>query len=148
MVRQRTAALRWLGALWLMSESNLPPNLAHATSRVDPPAHLQLDAIMRRQFSASTAHGLGTLGFSGAVVFGETTALALSACTSEAETYDQAVALTWRSDALLRSDRATPLQEIGCELVRCATLASSSHNTQCWKFALPGFSVRNMAISI
>lgn len=55
-----------------------------------------------------------------------------SACTSEGETYEAAVARTWRPGA--REGLAgTSLQR---ELVRCATLAPSSHNTQCWKFAL------------
>ena len=46
--------------------------------------------------------------------------------------YDEAVRKTWRSADRAVSDRAL-LQR---ELVRYATLAPSSHNTQCWRFAL------------
>jgi len=46
--------------------------------------------------------------------------------------YDQAVERTWRGAERAVSDRSS----LQCELVRYATLAPSSHNTQCWKFAL------------
>lgn len=46
--------------------------------------------------------------------------------------YTEAVQRTWRPDAPVATGRM-PLLE---ELVRCATLAPSSHNTQCWAFAL------------
>ena len=42
------------------------------------------------------------------------------------------MARTWKLDALKGLDGVT-LQR---ELVRCATLAPPSHNTQCWKFGL------------
>lgn len=59
--------------------------------------------------------------------------------------YDDAVRNTWRDSALSgrdgaqRPDRQHQLHE----LVRHATLAPSSHNTQCWRFAV---SVRSIAI--
>lgn len=56
----------------------------------------------------------------------------LAACAPEAESYDAAVARTWTLGPL-RGLAGAALQR---ELVRCATLAPSSHNTQCWKFRL------------
>jgi hypothetical protein len=52
-------------------------------------------------------------------------------------TYKEAVRATWRHAAGTPSDRPALLRE----LVRYATLASSSHNTQCWKFKLGGHAV-------
>jgi hypothetical protein len=62
---------------------------------------------------------------------------ALQGCAGESppESYEQAAARTWRHSALngLRG------RELAAELTRYATLAPSSHNTQCWKFsATPG----------
>jgi hypothetical protein len=51
---------------------------------------------------------------------------------SDAETYQVASARTWREGAL-RGLQGQALME---ELVRYATLAPSSHNTQCWTFVL------------
>ena len=58
----------------------------------------------------------------------------LSACSqgTEAEGYDAVSARTWRLGSLNSFDGAA----LGKELVRYATLAPSSHNTQCWKFAI------------
>lgn len=56
----------------------------------------------------------------------------LTACGSSPDAYDEAVARTWRL-AEGRLDDALLLRR---ELVRCATLAPSSHNTQCWKFRI------------
>ena len=58
----------------------------------------------------------------------------LSACSNDAnpEAYDAVAARTWRLGALDGFDGAA----LGKELVRYATLAPSSHNTQCWKFAI------------
>ena len=56
----------------------------------------------------------------------------LAACADDGESYEAAVANTWRSGALGGIDGEALLRE----LVRCATLAPSSHNTQCWKFGL------------
>lgn len=44
--------------------------------------------------------------------------------------YEEAIHRTWRHTAGGRADRSSLL----LELVRYATLAASSHNTQCWKF--------------
>jgi len=46
--------------------------------------------------------------------------------------YDEAVRRTWRHTGGAISDRSALLRE----LVRYATLAPSSHNTQCWTFAV------------
>jgi hypothetical protein len=77
--------------------------------------------ITRRQFAASTP----LLAAS---------ALALSACSPEpaSDGYDAVAERTWRPGAVTNLSGET----LGRELVRCATLAPSSHNTQCWKFAL------------
>ena len=77
--------------------------------------------ITRRQFCASAPWLVGS-------------ALALSGCSQEsaADSYEAVAERTWRPGALSGVDGAA----LGQELVRCATLAPSSHNTQCWKFAL------------
>ena len=77
--------------------------------------------ISRRQFVSSAPAVLG-----GASI--------LSACSqgSDAEGYEAVVARTWRAGASVGIAGAA----LGQELVRCATLAPSSHNTQCWKFAI------------
>ena len=77
--------------------------------------------MSRRRFLSSTPAVLG-----GASV--------LSACSpaSEGERYEAAAARTWRAGSLA-TVTATALRH---ELVRCATLAPSSHNTQCWRFAI------------
>jgi hypothetical protein len=51
-----------------------------------------------------------------------------------ADSYEAVCADTWRLGAL----RGLGGVALGKELVRHATLAPSSHNTQCWKFALDG----------
>ena len=51
-----------------------------------------------------------------------------------AESYEAAAARIWRAGPLQGLSGAA----LGQELVRYATLAPSSHNTQCWKFALDG----------
>ena len=65
----------------------------------------------------------------------------LSACSpgADAEGYEAVAARTWRHGGLDGFDGAA----LDKELVRYATLAPSSHNTQCWKFA-----VEDKAISI
>jgi hypothetical protein len=77
--------------------------------------------ITRRQFAASTP----LLAAS---------ALALPGCSAGPVTdgYDAVAERTWQLGSLTNLDGAA----LGRELVRCATLAPSSHNTQCWKFAL------------
>jgi hypothetical protein len=64
--------------------------------------------------------------------FAVTAPLALGACTAGGERYDAAVARIWQPVASTHLD-GLALQR---ELVRCATLAPSSHNTQCWRFGL------------
>lgn len=54
-----------------------------------------------------------------------------TACSS-APTYDEVVRTTWRHDPAAPGDRAAQLRA----LVRYATLAPSSHNTQCWRFRI------------
>ena len=58
----------------------------------------------------------------------------LSACTpgGDARTVEAVAANIRRADAALRPEGAA----LTLELLRYATLAPSSHNTQCWKFAL------------
>jgi hypothetical protein len=68
----------------------------------------------------------------------------LPACsqTPDAEGYESVAARIRQADAAVGTDGAAfgaelprPLVQ---ELLRCATLAPSSHNTQCWKFSLQG----------
>jgi hypothetical protein len=58
----------------------------------------------------------------------------LAGCAADpsAETYEVVAAKTWQQGAL----QGFSGNMLGRELVRYATLAPSSHNTQCWKFAL------------
>lgn len=81
--------------------------------------------ITRRQFAASTSWAVAS-------------PLALSGCTQEraAESYEALAERTWRVGALTGDVTAPGGAALARELVRCATLAPSSHNTQCWKFAL------------
>ncbi|MEO5863387.1 MAG: Tat pathway signal protein, partial [Burkholderiales bacterium] len=68
--------------------------------------------------------------------------VALQACSSDTTgdvNYDEAIRKTWRYAEGSLSDSSSLLHE----LVRYATLAASSHNTQCWKFR-----VEERAISI
>ncbi len=59
-------------------------------------------------------------------------AVASPSCSSNSESYEQAVQRIWRHTT------PTPTNPVALqrELVRYATLAASSHNTQCWKFKL------------
>ena len=77
--------------------------------------------ITRRHFAASAPWLLGG-------------SAAMSGCSSEpaAESYEAAAKRTWRLGGFKGGEGAA----LGQELVRCATLAPSSHNTQCWRFAL------------
>lgn len=77
--------------------------------------------LTRRKFVlAGTAAATGALAFKG--------------CSSgNADvSYDEAVRQTWHHTGRAPSDPSLLLREI----VRYATLAPSSHNTQCWKFAV------------
>ena len=77
--------------------------------------------MTRRQFAASTPWLVAT-------------PLALSSCTKQpaADGYEAVAERTWQLGAGTGLSGAT----LARELVRCATLAPSSHNTQCWQFAL------------
>jgi hypothetical protein len=77
--------------------------------------------VSRREFIASTSATIGGLA-------------TLSSCSSEtiAESYDNAVRSTWHHSEASAGNKPALLRE----LVRYATLAPSSHNTQCWKFHL------------
>ena len=59
-------------------------------------------------------------------------AAALPACSASSVSYPDAVKETWRGFDRSKTERRMVLRE----LVRYATLAPSSHNTQCWKFEL------------
>jgi hypothetical protein len=75
--------------------------------------------VTRRQFVlAGTSLATGTL--------------AAQACSSEGDraAYDEAVRRIWHHTDRPSSNRSALMRE----LVRYATLAPSSHNTQCWKF--------------
>jgi hypothetical protein len=75
----------------------------------------------RRQFAASTPWLAAS-------------ASALSGCSAEpaADGYEAVAERTWQPGAVTNLSGAA----LGRELVRSATLAPSSHNTQCWTFAL------------
>ena len=76
--------------------------------------------VTRRQFTLTTAAALAGTGM-------------LASCSEAgAPGYEQAVQDTWRHGRAAQGDKAGLLRE----LVRYATLAPSSHNTQCWKFRL------------
>jgi hypothetical protein len=75
--------------------------------------------ITRRHFSTGTAAVAAAAG--------------LAACADDgAQAYERARRDTWRLARVDSADAAA----LRRELVRCATLAPSSHNTQCWKFAV------------
>ncbi len=73
----------------------------------------------RRQFIGSASLAIGA-------------PLVLGACAQGVNNkdYKEAIRITWR----LAEGRLDDAALIRRELVRCATLAPSSHNTQCWKF--------------
>ncbi len=82
--------------------------------------------LTRREFIVSTSVTMGGLA-------------TLPSCSSESNTgsYDHAVSSTWRHSKVSAGDQPLLLRE----LVRYATLAPSSHNTQCWKFHLEDRSI-------
>jgi hypothetical protein len=77
--------------------------------------------LNRRQFNHAVPIALAAAG-------------GLAGCSRGAgeSAYQSAVQQTWRLGPLQGLQGAA----LGTELLRCATLAPSSHNTQCWKFAL------------
>lgn len=64
----------------------------------------------------------------------------LAACGAQ-QAYEQAVTATWQLPQKLPAEAAA----VRRELVRCATLAPSSHNTQCWKFRIAASSIEIVA---
>jgi hypothetical protein len=65
-------------------------------------------------------------------VFGVAPTLSACSSASDPESYEAVAANTWRTGSLHGVEGGV----LRRELVRCATLAPSSHNTQCWKFAV------------
>jgi hypothetical protein len=82
--------------------------------------------VTRREFIVSTSATIGGLA-------------TVSSCSSEtiADSYENTVSNTWRHSEGSAGDKPALLRE----LVRYATLAPSSHNTQCWKFHLEESSI-------
>ncbi len=95
--------------------------------------------VTRRQFLLSSIAATGGLATVSACSLGTIT-----------DSYEHAVRRTWRHDKADEGNKPAVLRE----LVRYATLAPSSHNTQCWKFriedrsisVLPDFSRRCPAV--
>ena len=94
-----------------------------------PSSEAAVGALQRRQFVAAAP----------ALLVG---ASVLPACSQapHPESYESVATRSRRMDAVVGTEGAAPGlargPELGRELVRLATLAPSSHNTQCWKFAL------------
>ena len=83
--------------------------------------------LTRRKFiTTAAATGLGATGV-----------LTVHSFSKGSSEYEQAVKQIWRHGERGSSDAPAVLRE----LVRYATLAPSSHNTQCWKFRLGDLSV-------
>ena len=70
--------------------------------------------------------------FSAPLVLGGVSLLSACAKESDRESYETVAARTRRAGSLVGTEGAA----LSRELVRYATLAPSSHNTQCWKFEL------------
>lgn len=81
--------------------------------------------ITRRQFAASTPWLAAS-------------PLALSSCSGAPapDSYEAVAERTWHMPAVAGNTAGQGATALMRELVRCATLAPSSHNTQCWKFAV------------
>jgi hypothetical protein len=73
------------------------------------------------------------------VIAAGSVSLALQSCTAAdgSASYQEEVQKVWRPGGRDVADKALLMRE----LVRCATLAASSHNTQCWKFAVESKSI-------
>ena len=82
--------------------------------------------VTRRGFLACTSATVGGL-------------LTVSSCSlpGGSNSYDNAVSSTWRHSGADAGDKPALLRE----LVRYATLAPSSHNSQCWKFHIEDRSI-------
>jgi nitroreductase len=85
----------------------------------------------RREVLRSIGMSAASMGAGRAIA---AASLATAGCAGDAggESYEAAARRIWRPGL------PAPMAErdLATELVRCATLAPSSHNTQCWKFAL------------
>ena len=99
--------------------------------RPAPSSPVGAGVIRRRAFVAAAP----------SVVLGTSTLLACAQAL-DPEGYESVAARIRRADAAVGGEGAIPGQELPrelvSELVRFATLAPSSHNTQCWKFAQQG----------
>jgi hypothetical protein len=87
-----------------------------------------MNNLSRRQFTASASVAMGGLAGAG-----------LSACSIgfDPQGYEALVAQTWRlSDEAGDGGEPHVPKDLHRELIRLATLAPSSHNTQCWRFAM------------
>ncbi len=86
----------------------------------------------RRDFILASLGSLGAMA--GLPSCSTETRVGLPSCSTETrvDSYENAADRTWRHGKLAAGDKAALLPE----LVRYATLAPSSHNTQCWKFRL------------
>jgi hypothetical protein len=81
--------------------------------------------VTRRAFIVSTSATIGGLA-------------TMSSCSSgTTDSYENAVSSTWHHSKVSAGDKQAILRE----LVRYATLAPSSHNTQCWKFRIEDHSI-------
>jgi hypothetical protein len=71
------------------------------------------------------------------VALGGLTALQACSLLETTNSYDQAVQSTWRHGKVDAHDKLSLFHE----LVRYATLAPSSHNTQCWRFHIEDYAI-------
>ncbi len=71
------------------------------------------------------------------VVLGSAAGLGACSRTPDAEDYESVAAGTWQAGVSAGIGGAA----LTHELVRCATLAPSSHNTQCWRFSADGVGI-------
>lgn len=99
------------------------------TAAIETENNQRLDSapmVTRREFVVSTSAAIAGLA-------------SMASCSSgtTSDSYENAVSSTWRHRASSAADKPALLRE----LVRYATLAPSSHNTQCWKFQLEDSSI-------
>ena len=99
-----------------------------------PSSSVRAGVIRRREFVAAAP----------SVLLGASTLLACSQASAP-ERYESVAARIRRAGTVVGTEGAAldqePPPELVRELVRCATLAPSSHNTQCWKFAQQGLGI-------
>jgi len=107
-----------LAALWHHGH-RLRTRQRQATA-ADTPG-VQVVKVSRRQFVSTMP-----------AVFGGTSILSACSPASDPQGYEAVAASTWRASPLAGVEGAALTRE----LVHCATLAPSSHNTQCWRFVV------------